>query len=465
MKRHVAILPICATALLACFERGPLETRTGLSQDADNASEVDGEAQEPAIEVDTVNSREDSREAEVDTAETAGDLAGPDSEVVLDVAESIDASAEVVDTEDVKPTDASDTTPVDDTSTGGRSCLIDQHCEGLVAADRCLGPFKCVDYVCRQDAALGPVCESDDPCVESYCDPATGACLEEPACSCEPGLTLRCGGRTEWSSNDPGLHPPFQGLTCGPPPSLSPVRLVAFEGRGRVRIEANDNVSTIHALEAPESPATMDCRPEACVTGASFAPAGRAIYLDAGASADFTLSVVESGPNRLVSLSATCGITREKWCADGVDDELDGLTDCADPDCANETRCIETCLDPGLVTWCWEQSTEFLSAGQGRSTNYACDPTPQPGREHVFRFRPYYSETVRFGFRAADGLSIKLLEDTGHSCRPRDCLATSTSDLWFDVVANTTYYIVVDSSHALGGSFVIDFDCNPLGPE
>jgi len=229
-----------------------------------------------------------------------------------------------------------------------------------------------------------------------------------------------------------------------------------------VRVEANENVASVHVLDAPADPRTMDCRPEDCVAGASFTATDKAIYLDAGASSDFTLAVTETGPNRLASLSATCGILHEKWCADGVDDELDGLTDCSDPDCADESRCLQTCLDPGLVTWCWEQRTDFLAAGSGRSTHYACDPLPQPGREHVFRFRPYYSETVRFGFSSDAGLSVKLLADTGDGCSPRDCLATATEDLWFDVVANTTYYLVVDASHTSGGSFAVDFDCNPL---
>jgi hypothetical protein len=456
------------TASSACFERGPLESGV--------ASIYEDAVAESSEVMDAGEGRSDSAEVADTRGDTApqGDTREPPSDAArdtdmpltdstqppLDTSEPADVAPEVAEVSDTVDADSSI-----DSGTEVRACLIDAHCDGLVATDRCLGPYRCIDYGCRQDASLAPVCESGDPCEESRCEPETGLCVSTPVCSCEAGLTLRCGGRAEWSSNDLGLHPPFAEIACGPSASPSPVRLVAFEGTGRVRIEANENVSAMHVLDAPSAPESMACQPDSCVAGATFSPSQRALYFDAGPGADFTLSVVETGPNRLVSLSASCSLASEKWCADGVDDELDGLTDCSDPDCAEESRCLETCLDPGLVTWCWEQTSDFISPGQGRSTNYTCDPSPQPGREHVFRFRPYYSETVRFGFWGADGLSLKLLSDSGDGCSPRDCLETSSGDLWFDVVANTTYYLVVDASHTFGGSFMIDFDCNPLRTE
>jgi hypothetical protein len=53
---------------------------------------------------------------------------------------------------------------------------------------------------------------------------------------------------------------------------------------------------------------------------------------DAAAAGYFALNIIEAP-------------AMERDCADTIDEDLDGNVDCADPDCAEETRCIEICDD------------------------------------------------------------------------------------------------------------------------
>jgi hypothetical protein len=464
MTCRIAPLALCASVGLACFERGPLDgmdaSRDAASQAVDAATEDDAPRARDDVDAtpDTPDTAPDSGGEPDGTPEDTGALVEDVGAPATDTAQS-DADAPLADS---SPTDAS-ASP--DTGGGLRACLSDGDCSGLVAADRCAGPVRCIDYGCRPDPALAVVCESSNPCLSSSCDPDTGACVVTSSCSCEPTLTVACGSETSWSTNDPGLHPHLGALACADGADVGPVRLVGLQARGRVRIEVNASVSEVHVLASPEDPSESDCEVDDCLWSQPTPAQADVFYFDVGAPQALTLALAEVGPNRLASVAATCDVTRERWCGDRLDDDGDGAVDCFDPDCVDDALCFERCIDPGLVTWCWENESEALPAGAGRASFYGCLATPQSGRERVFRFRPYYSETVRFGFSASPGLSLSLLEDRGDGCRPRDCLASAEGDLWYDVVANTTYYLVVDASHEFGGSFTLDFDCNPLAPE
>jgi hypothetical protein len=72
------------------------------------------------------------------------------------------------------------------------------------------------------------------------------------------------------------------------------------------------------------------------------------IYGNCGVSAGFTIDAPVSGctdsnaSNYDVNANlddGSCTYASEFYCADGVDEDLDGNTDCADTDCAAEAAC------------------------------------------------------------------------------------------------------------------------------
>jgi len=205
-------------------------------------------------------------------------------------------------------------------------------------------------------------------------------------------------------------------------------------------------------------------------------------------------------------------------CGDTIDDDLDGLTDCEDPDCDSQpTACIEDCTNgvdddgdnavdcadgsctarPSCVPACGvadfivPSTLPFDQLGQDSAA--ATDDTyipaftcPQPGGgsigfdkglsggDVIYEFVP--TETGEHGIRVwgqngANHILAVLNTCPGSQVQPGECvLATDfgfTSEwLFIDLVANTTYYVLVDSAglfNEQGGGY--DFQIYKVGTE
>jgi len=476
MSRLFAFL--VSLPLIGCFETGPLgATSSGLGQ-ADDAAPLDTAPFHPVTDVTDTHIPDTSLPDAV-----TPDTDAPDTTVAADAPDVTDTTVVPDSTDTLLTTDTAlaetDTAPL-------RSCLTSDDCVGLSSDDLCGGPVRCVDYGCRPDPSQAVTCSNGgDPCLDSSCNPMTGACETRSLCTCDSPLTLPCDIQSTWSTTDPGARPAFDELGSCPASAGAPVRILRFTGAGRTRLEARSGVNRFWVLDADT------CEGSSCLVGSETQA-----FFTAVAGRDYAIAVEESGA-ATASLRSTCNLIREDRCSNGidedgdgqtdcddldcdnidgcvrppddevglcdngVDDDSDGKTDCADLDCDSAPACLQACEIPGGASFCNFGQGLGSGGGKSRSTHYSCNPIPQSSKEIVYKFRPTFSGTVRLGFQNSSGLTLHLLRETGRGCTPRDCIGMATGDLWFEAEAGTWYYAVIDGPGSVTGNFDIRFDCDP----
>lgn len=480
MLRHFAIAAI-AVGFTGCFETGPLElgltggpTRPGdgdaLVDSDDGLDDVGDDALPDAPEV--------APEVEIDVT-SDGTIDVQDGLEVLEtdaLGDDVDTSEATLATETQQDVDAAET------EVTGPACLTDNDCTAG-SPDRCEGPVRCIDYICRTNPAERVVCTGAGPCIEVACNPNTGLCDETNTCLCEAPRTLQCGVTETWHGGDAGARDNVA-YACGPGPVAPKMRLFALPVSGRVRVSSTGDVPGLHVLNGPL------CDGASCTAGA-----GQVLYFNAAIGWQYTLAAEDGAQGQLGSVRADCNLTTEGDCDDGLDDDGDGLTDCeerecngisgcflppdaetglcgneldddrdgmtdcADGDCGDDSDCLERCgLDGGEV-YCNYQQGLSNGGGKARSTHYTCNPVPQTAKEMVFKVEAGSSGRVRIGFQGSSGLALHVLKETGRGCTPRDCVTMATSDIFLDLITGDVYYLSVDGPGSTVANFSIAIDC------
>lgn|GEM_PF-1734978 len=318
-----------ALAASACFEGGALDA-------AGNDSTITEDTAAPPDDttaiVDTASP--DDTEIPVDTT-PPGDTIAPVDTIPVDTGAE-DTSPQdtlVADTAVDTVTDTVEATP----------CLTVSDCSGIADPDdKCVGTIGCVDYQCVLDPDTAVVCPDDgDPCTESTCVPATGACVTTDACTCEPVGALTCGTPVSYTTGAAGETDVVDGYSCGGAGAnfTGPERVFSFSvpSAQRVRLTATSSAGALGGVwVVPFSDG--DCAPDGCLAGS----AGETILLDAPANTPLAVVVEHLFGGFPVTLTAECGITSETYCSDGLDDDGDGLTDCADGSCTADPACQVT---------------------------------------------------------------------------------------------------------------------------
>lgn len=281
-----------------------------------------------------------------DTAAPTDTVTPADTSVVPDGVEPVDTSEppdttppDTVVADSVAPPD---TVTPDDTiadTVEARPCLTVADCVGVVApGDKCAGKIGCVDYKCVVDPATVVTCPDDgDPCTTATCDPATGACVTTGGCTCAPVGALACGTPVTYTTGDPGETDVLDGYTCGGvgANNTGPERVFTFSvpSAQRVRFTAAAPAGLGGVWVVPLGGG--DCAPDGCLAG----NAGGTVLLDAPGGTPLAVVVEHTFAGWPVTLTADCGVTVEDRCGDGLDDDGDGQTDCADPNCTSDPAC------------------------------------------------------------------------------------------------------------------------------
>jgi hypothetical protein len=86
-------------------------------------------------------------------------------------------------------------------------------------------------------------------------------------------------------------------------------------------------------------------------------------------------------------VTSCVGSTVETQCEDEVDSDQDGQTDCEDSDCAEALACIQTCTFTPPAVSCGFQQGVNTGSGASTATDYPCGPS-SPGPEIAYRFKP-----------------------------------------------------------------------------
>lgn len=438
---------LCAWGLSACFEAGPLGAR------------LDGGLELPEVK-----------------ADAAAEVAAPDLPVVTELPVTMpDAGGEVV---------------------TGAPCTFDGQCAGA-GADRCVAPERCIGFVCQPDPTWEfPCAASVDPCVAVDCVPATGACEQRSTCTCEPMVApLFCGGPRSFSTADPGATAVVSGYGCGGGGAFGE-HVLLFTAPATEGVKVTLDSGTIAGVYVLEGGAACDA--SACVAG------GAPPFAFAAVEGQTYAVVVEhtGGAPTAVSLRLECGFLAEVDCDDGLDDDQNGLTDCADPlcaqvtscvgstvetqcedevdsdqdgqtdcedsDCAEALACIQTCTFTPPAVSCGFQQGVNTGSGASTATDYPCGPS-SPGPEIAYRFKPQAAGLVTATMSSPDaGARLYALPDQGFGCAPLTCEAWDEADaggpavVQFVAAAGQTWYLVVDGAVAdQGVTYSLKVTCEP----
>ena len=163
-------------------------------------------------------------------------------------------------------------------------------------------------------------------------------------------------------------------------------------------------------------------------------------------------------------------------CGNGLDDDGDGLTDCADPDCFVFPECTDqgSCL-PIDVLQCPSQFVNSSNAAPG-NTNEVTDWCGQgfdgwTGPEIAYIFLPTNTTDVQITLGGLDedlDLTVLLAEPggpDGATCNPELCVdenwdgGTAPETVQFEAFAGQPYIIAIDGWDGAISDFTLSLDC------
>jgi hypothetical protein len=164
-------------------------------------------------------------------------------------------------------------------------------------------------------------------------------------------------------------------------------------------------------------------------------------------------------------------LATETDCGDALDDDEDGLTDCADPDCEYSPNCLPPCATSGTLAIGGQMSgdTENSWATHLYDDYPGCGAFFETGPELIFEFCPDEDATIDVILTCLNGgdgvpdLDVMVLQDSGcQCCSPLDCVAKGyVADnpeviSALEVVAGQLYYLVVDGYNGQSGQFTLE---------
>ncbi|MEO0605780.1 MAG: hypothetical protein AAF211_30390, partial [Myxococcota bacterium] len=302
--------------------------------------------------------------------------------------------------------------------------------------------------------------EPDDPKPETGDDTAvvietaetgtTGSCVQEIAPT-----------SGDYTTNVTGLDdlytPGCAGPTSGPD--------VAFEfspevdGVYRISTLGSDFDTVLTVLEGCEGDEL------ACNDNPVFEPTLRhsEIEIELFADQDYVIIVDASQANAIGSgeVQLQIGAPEPEQCDDGIDNDLDGRTDCGDPACTGAANCcpIKSITEPGRYPTTLSGFPDLYPAP-------SCSRSDEAGSDTSFAFTAPRDGLYRFSSANSLDFNVLVLLDTcGGSeidCASNDFGENNTIDL--DMVAGQTVVAVIDaiSSFSLGD---VQLDILEITPE
>jgi hypothetical protein len=271
--------------------------------------------------------------------------------------------------------------------------------------------------------------------------------------TCEPAATLELDvpivGTTEGEFND------LDGYSCSELDESGPDAAYEWVNGGESPLAVT---ATLAGLEQDLDLFLLmpDCDVAACV-------AHSATQLDESATA-----IVGPGEQLFVAVDGFLGAQGayellleahpiELDCDDGIDNDDDSLTDCADDDCLLDPACVQTCEPDAAIT-----CGELIAATTEDSTDaiqvYGTYATNFTGPERVYLFDEGEDGTeveVRLESAPLD-VEVLVLADECSSATPVLDGPTSAS---FAPTSTSEYYIVVDGRNGAAGDFELSITC------
>jgi cysteine-rich repeat protein len=182
-----------------------------------------------------------------------------------------------------------------------------------------------------------------------------------------------------------------------------------------------------------------------------------------------TVGYIVGGAGHVLRLDRHCTAT-ETSCSNRWDDDCDGLTNCADPDCTGDPYCANGGLCSTLQTLtCGASISAANTPGQPTLERYSCSPRLENGREIHYRFTAPKTGNVTVTLSGMSGGDLDLIVLGGGvtgGCDPLgQCIGASattnaTETVTFAATAGQTYYLVVDGYQGAESGYSLAVGCN-----
>jgi len=168
-------------------------------------------------------------------------------------------------------------------------------------------------------------------------------------------------------------------------------------------------------------------------------------------------------------IEAFIGNQHPEDCLNGIDDDADGVIDCADPECAAQAYCSgPVACESATALTCGQTVTGDSSGGAERYVTYGCSQDQQLGSEVAYQFSIPVGTEAHVTLKPSGGqdLNLFVLHAGQGSCDPSACMASSENkggdktekvDL---VIPEGGSYVVVDGVEG-GGAYSLTVTCGP----
>lgn len=158
--------------------------------------------------------------------------------------------------------------------------------------------------------------------------------------------------------------------------------------------------------------------------------------------------------------TAACPAANE-ICAGGVDEDGDGFVDCADPDCAFSDICVWWTCQPnkGAVS-CGDTKSSTTVGLTNVNSVYSCAPTTdESGPEAIYQFTAPFTGTATAQLvSSATDLDVLVLKGV---CKANTCVKFGDKQATFTMTQGETYYLAVDGWSGNKGSYTLALTCAP----
>ena len=176
--------------------------------------------------------------------------------------------------------------------------------------------------------------------------------------------------------------------------------------------------------------------------------------MDAGQSVVIVVDGFEPADAGDFTLSVTELPTSELSCDDGLDDDLDGLIDCDDPDCALEVRCTPVCPQGSLgvppetvyASTVGQLDQQDPGCVQSNAGDLSWEFTAPADGSYTFDTVGSNFDTVLFALDSCGGTELACNDDT----------VGVRSEITVDLLAGETILVVVDGWSTSEGDVVLN---------
>ena len=279
--------------------------------------------------------------------------------------------------------------------------------------------------------------------LDSHVDCADDDCSQAFECigHCEPVQSIGCGFKDAFANFGWGSTTAIDHYACTSYDYAGPEVAYRFSAPFDVEVTAGLELNA-HSLDILLLEGDT-CDPDNCI---KYGLNDITFVAEANKTYDIVIDGFVGDPLGTFLLNVECNPTTEVDCADGLDNDGDGLTDCADEeDCSLSDKCPHCLAENTLSCGDQDQWNNNNPDTTDEIPQYGCAAATFDGPEFSYFFEPEATGNVTLTLNSTQwDLDLFVLQDNGYGCNPANCIAWGTNTVKFNAQKGLRYYFVVD---------------------